>query len=340
MDPSEIVGRVTSCFQEKDYFDHRILPEKYSSIPKDFKTEIKKLDLQKYIGLENIYHTRKYEDFIKRRYYPFENISLSIFSHRDALILANIDAIYHLTGNNLGYVGKQTRIPDYSYALLECYNPGFFEYLQWRLPASYGYFFSNYQLEYSKFNNKTFEVKSGNVIYDSLNYSSFLEQKNKKGLQLVIGSGLFQVKEYKKQEFYSSRILLSESLLAIKTLASGGSLVLRTGQTLSRISAEIIFILSQCFNTILFFRPVSLDPNNQQKYLICLNLRENIKKYQKILQEVYKSYTDFKYIYTFISDLPRKFETWFKKQNNIITVYRESSKYNWNKLLISWGLPE
>lgn len=165
---------------------------------------------------------------------------------------------------------------------------------------------------------------------------------------------------FRRQEFLSSRLLLCQLLTAISILKTGGNFVCKIFNTVTSLSAELLFIASLCFDNITIFKPISSRPANAERYIICRGLRDKVSSYANILASANQAYSQGVNVISIISnELPEDFRTWLTFYNNRsidrqmlaanrilrylngdINVLREIPQYNIHKALIIWNLPD
>lgn len=316
---------------------------------------------------------------------PFEEIRCSIFMNRAAIKLANIDAMYNLT---LHYGGLLKMVVDGIFTFCDIAGGpgGFTQYLQFRRPDAMGYGITlKNELDW---NPSKLDVTRMNFIYGDdgtgnlyTNWESFVRQVTTTevlGVDLVTADGGFDLdincdtpattvsiqpsskERYRRQEFLSSRLLLCQLLIALRTLKVGGTFVCKVFDTVTSLSAQLLYLAARSFETISIFKPISSRPANAERYLICQGRRERITSYAQILATANAAYTrDANVISIIRSDLPADFEAWLTRQNNAsidrqlivarrilryldndLTVLKEIPLMDPEKALIVWNLPD
>jgi hypothetical protein len=179
----------------------------------------------------------------------------------------------------------------------------------------------------------------------------------------VTGDGGFDLEDAQdstllhRQEFLSSRLLLTQALVGIGCTKTGGTFVVKIFDTVTSISAQILFILAQCFEEILIFKPVSSRPANAERYVICRRRHRDVQSYYQLLAQGAKSYTEDQYLASlFVEPLPAVFTQWLVAANveslnrqataaqNILLYLQGQNPvipvYNLHKFLIIWNLPD
>lgn len=254
-------------------------------------------------------------------------IGLSIFYNKNAVKLANIDTVCNVTRNVFTFDKKQS---DDEFEFIDIgSNGGFTEYLQFRYPKSKGYGVTSQDWELKNIDMNRFTLLKDYKIFQTI-----------KDLQLKRSVDLVAAYEVSDNEILSSKVLINEILIAMKTLKIGGNFLVRVFDTLTNITAQIVFILSQCFQKILIFIPISGD---NEKYIICKDF--NGEKHYKILKKAIKLYSD-KIVLTkiFKEQIPDDFKNWLIKFNNQsldkMLESQDLTLYNFDKLLTIWNLPD
>ena len=294
---------------------------------------------------------------------PFEGIGLSIFGNRAAVKLANCDAMNDLTGSKFTLENK-TSSKKLTYCDIASGPGSFTQYLQYRFPNSEGYGitlrdtkldwdpriinFSNFTAFYGSDN-------SGDLYKHWKSFVDFVREKHPEGVDVVVGDGGFDTTDrYEAQEFLSSRLLLTQVLVGINATKIGGNFLVKAFNVVTKLSGQLLFILSQSFEKVVPFKPVSSRPGNGEVYVICLNLKRN--PHYELLSAAANDYTDDVYLESlFNEELPVDFVEWLTNLNNnrierqsgIINntirhlegVQVPKEVYNISKFLKIWALP-
>lgn len=316
---------------------------------------------------------------------PFNGIGNSIFGSIDeiakaSLKIANIDAIFKLTGSyssllkmrsniTYSYIGKKqpenyskpVRVfkEDTKFVACVVEDKGWAvtNYLQFRLENARIYDMSSRKRNWGfptpstkYFLPITGEDGTGNIIPNWNFLVKSVLSRNLGGVNLFIANGDIENVE-NKQSF-----VLSEVLAGLKICGGGGNFIIKIYDTLTQFYAELIYIISQCFKNILFFKPVTCSPESSEKYLICMDRKPNEKvtEYTLILEEVFNKSLE-SYVSSFLKEkLPEDFKIWFKNENNLLIENEIESlekiqkvmlgenigeKYNLRKALKIWSLP-
>lgn len=345
-------------------------------------------DIEKYHELFQM--KSKYNDQDKEylkaraRTNPFEEIGRSIFMNRAAIKLANIDAVYNLT-QHFGGLMKKHVDEIFTFCDIAAGPGGFTQYLQFRWPNSMGYGitlkdendWNRSKLDLSRFSIFYGDDGTGDLYTNWQGFVTHVRTNEPDGVDLILGDGGFDIEReaskfeeaerpltpttrsfrYQCQEFLSSRLILCQILVALKVLRTGCTFVCKVFDTVTPISAQLLFLLACSFDSLSIFKPVSSRPANSERYLICQGLRENIEPYADLLAEANSAYTaTHNVVSLFDTPLPEDFLKWLY-QENMRSINRQLEagelllrywngenvsipRYNLHKALIVWNLPD
>lgn len=302
---------------------------------------------------------------------PFEAIGRSIFMNRAAIKLANIDAVEHITPEIFTFQA-QTSNKDFTFCDVAAGPGGFTQYLQYRFPRAQGYGMT-LKHETLDWNTRLLDMKRFTPFYGAdktgdlyTNASAFVEfvlQKSPSGVDLVTADGGFDLEDFAdktllhRQEFLSSRLLLTQALVGIGCTKRGGNFVVKVFDTVTKISAHILYILALCFEKIKIFKPVSSRPANAERYVICTHRNFDVHAWYELLESASRAYTHTLFLESLFEDmLPQRFIDWLVQsnsrsidlqlataQNILLYLARQNpviAKYNISKFLLIWNLPD
>lgn len=328
---------------------------------------------------------------------PFERIGRSIFLDRAAIKIANSDAIYRLTSpGNLPIPTflnmSPTSSPGYSPLLFAdiASGPGAFtEYIQFRRPDAYGYGMTlttgNENLDWRKDRIDVSRMKflygddhTGNLYTQWKSFVRDVKIEQPNGVDLVTGDGGFDIENaeiigeatlksieeqksfnFCRQEFLCERLLLTQILVGINLTKVGGIFFCKIFDTVTTLTAQLLYVLSLCFDEISILKPMSSRPANTERYLICKGRRGNIESYSTLLEnmnDAYKPNTVVTSILDVKTDIDAEFLIWLRDQNDLSLTRQEEAitaiesilegklptlpKYNLHRALILWNLPD
>jgi 23S rRNA U2552 (ribose-2'-O)-methylase RlmE/FtsJ len=360
MDPTELVCLVyDSFFQQLPSFNEDILPKRFSTsgtlaltptIERSQLTNTSNLP-PNYVGSDLFNLVSSVKDLYSHpnireardKTNPFEELDRSKFFNRAGLKMANIDAIYHLTGHITGPTLNQDTDSNFHYLDLASGPGAFAEYLQWRRPTSQGFGMTlsaessatvkNQKLDWKvdRLDLDRFKILYGSDntgnLYTNWDWLINFVLSQGDGIDLVTADGGFDVEsspDYSRQEYLTSRLLLTELLIAISCCQTGGNIMIKVFDTVTSISAQTLFLAACCFESISLFKPISSRPANSERYLIGWSRRspDLITPYVSLLREVINYYgasgETTSLINSFIGeDLPDDFVSWLVSQNTI-----------------------
>ena len=268
--------------------------------------------------------------------------------------------------------------------------PGAFtQYLQWRFPNSRGYGISlKVDIPSLKWSPKFLDLDrftisfgdpkyggdgTGNLYTNVDSFSNEVISTETKKVDLVVADGGFDVSkgDEDRQEILSTRLILTEILVALKVLKSGGNFMCKIFDTVTTPMFHLIYLSSLVFKKCWVFKPISSRPANSERYLtlkgfIGTDHGPNSQQ-TKILEMVIgiltvanNSYTDKTFLHSLVSDIDPKFITWFLEQNkrsierqiktgeNIIAYFnnqpypnpKASAPVNLIKAFLLWNIPD
>jgi cap1 methyltransferase len=256
--------------------------------------ELINCDIDKYLQLQSLkdqFNSLQKEIFIAARNNtnPYEKLGRSVFQNRAAVKLANIDALYNLTGSFNVFSSEDS--PNYVFCDIASAPGSWSEYLQFRRPNAQGYAMSIRSDDNSlNFNTKKLNMEKMKIEYGPKGpddtgdlythhsyFANLVRMDNPEGVDLVMADGGFEVDGREDmQEILSSRLILTELLVAIKCLKENGKMLCKLFDSVLPITQDIIYIASLCFEKISIIKPISSRPANAERYLIGHNYRPEI----------------------------------------------------------------
>ncbi len=282
---------------------------------------------------------------------PAENLRRSIFMDRAGVKIANIDAVYNLTSTYGGI--QKWRYDGFSSFVDIASGPGAFtQYLQWRLSESMGVGMTlktddpsldwkTNLLEENRIDIYYGEDGTGNLYTNWKSLCEYVLSNYPLGVNLVTGDGGFEVaprgkvssdperlaalsRQYRRQEFLSSRLLLTQILVAINCLGTGFPFMVKVFDTVTTLSAQLIFILACCFKDVIIFKPISSRPANAERYIICREKIKDTSSYSALLDAANEAYgTNRNVTNLFSNPLTDAFLKWLREQNQLSVTRQE-----------------
>ena len=133
--------------------------------------------------------------------------------------------------------------------------------------------------------------------------------------------------------------------------------MIKTFDTVTSLSAQLIYLMSLCFDELSIIKPISSRPASAERYLIGKGRRKEIGSVSMILDEANRSYRDGSNVIKLIDNqLPADYIEWLRVQNelsvdrqieaaeNIIKLMAgqevEHPPYDLRKALILWQVPD
>ena len=273
---------------------------------------------------EQIYLTPRYEgeESIGDEILEIENnkeegiarkIGKGIFSKRAGIKMANIDAVVNITNEIFTYDNKQS---NNIFKVCDI-NGKATEYLKYRFPLA-----------------KVYTIDNINEKWEEL--IDYIDKNEPEGVDLVSSSS-FSMKDYNKYNESNRRRLLVNSLIGIRCCKRGGNFIMRIFNIMNDTSVQILYILSQCFNEITIFKPIT--SSNNEKFIICKNRREEIDDYLNLLDNGIKLNLN----RLFVENPNQDFIEWITQINNELEIAESIVpyyEYDIHKFLIIWNLPD
>lgn len=317
---------------------------------------------------------------------PFENIGMSHFMDRAAVKIAACDAIFKFTGHVDGVYVPQVQNDMFRYSCVAEGPGAFVQYIQYRLPQARGYGitlnegkrhslnWNTQAIDMAKFKPVYGDSGTGDIIREWKNYSKFVLNETG-GVDLCTGDGgLDASKNYPLQEFLSAKLIYYEVLIALLTVKypttdyDGGTFFLKLFNSCHKITQDLIYIITCCFENVWIHKPISSRPANSERYLIATKkrTREECEPWIDFLIKAQTVYLQGQEIMSLLPDFPPEFNAWmtyindlsmngmyqyglymlkyagFTTELNKLTQGRplpDLPKYDLNKALILWNLP-
>ena len=147
--------------------------------------------------------------------------------------------------------------------------------------------------------SKTFLAEHPNVIIekgfdgtgDLMNAQNLIHcyKKYKGEFDLITGDGGFDFSvHYLSQEIVSAPLILCQVSFALATQKIGGTFILKMFDTFTKISLDILYLLSTLYETVHVVKPHTSRYANSEKYVICKNFRLTEPQRQALVTPLYK----------------------------------------------------
>lgn len=137
---------------------------------------------------------------------------------------------------------------------------------------------------------------TGNIFNE--NNFMYLKNKFKKKFEIITGDGGIDFSaDYNDQENAAIRLILTQVMYALTLQKRNGSFILKMFDLFSKISIDIIYILSIYYEKVYIVKPYTSRYANSEKYIVCINYHKSItenmiNKFKDILKILNK--IDFK----------------------------------------------
>jgi len=116
-------------------------------------------------------------------------------------------------------------------------------------------------------------------------------------LQLVVGDGGFKIGKDEDgrhmehlQELFSYRVVLSEFLVAFRSLFPGGAFVCKIFDCFSHATASLIFLAAHLFESVLVIKPTHSRAVNSERYVVCKGMTSDAGRRAQITQALQRAH--------------------------------------------------
>lgn len=126
--------------------------------------------------------------------------------------------------------------------------------------------------------NTTIEQGVNNCDLTNFDNYLYIINKYQPMYDIITADGGFDFScDFNNQETLSQPLLISEMLYAVSLQKPGGMFILKMFDCFTKLSAEIIYILSSFYDKIYIYKPNTSRPANSEKYIICKNFKYHEK---------------------------------------------------------------
>jgi 23S rRNA U2552 (ribose-2'-O)-methylase RlmE/FtsJ len=131
------------------------------------------------------------------------------------------------------------------------------------------------------YNSPNIKIDYGN-LYIMNDIKNYLKNFKYKKAHLVTADGGFDYSsDFNGQEINSCQIIYSECIVALNVLREKGCFVCKVFDLFSITMIQILYILSYSFEKIHIYKPDTSRPANSEKYLVCINYKNNLTEQMK-----------------------------------------------------------
>jgi len=229
---------------------------------------------------------------------PFNELGKSVFSNKDAIVLANLDGLFNFTGTvgaftkglvkaEIDNTGGLLFIESDFLAVCTNETPGgFIEYIQYRWPRVSIYTMSK---TIKNGGQKLNKVGAKNLyIYNGEDGNGDIETQASNFISRIPGKAdLYTANQYNPSDY----MLLSEIVTGLGTLKEGGHMIIRMADITNDFVVQLLLIVSLCFKNLYIIRPLSMGALSSDCYLIAESMAsdQNISYYYNILLKAWQT---------------------------------------------------
>jgi len=148
-------------------------------------------------------------------------------------------------------------------------------------------------------------MNSKNLIY--------CYKKYKGQFDLITGDGGFDFSvHYLSQEMVSASLIISQISFAVAMQKIGGTFIIKMFDTFSKVSLDILYLLSNIYETVHFVKPHTSRYANSEKYIICKNFRINDAQRQELINSFFKLLVNLQGVVNLQREKTNNIDTLFK----------------------------
>lgn len=330
----------------------------------------------------------------RNRANPFEMLGKSIFMDRASMKCANADALYHFTGSLPSFLDM--RNPGaFTFGDVASGPGGFSEYVLWRRPDAIGFGMTlssgdrnldwrRDRLDETRMNYLYGDSGTGNLFTEWKAFVRDTRAVYPEGLDLVMGDGGFNVERIgipkdtsgsdpqeilrkrafncRRQEYLCQHLLVAQFLVGIAATKVGGAFFCKIFDTVTSLNAQVLYVVSLCFEETTIIKPMSSRPANAERYIYCKSRRDGVEKYLALLDAMNEAYTENTVVTSLLEgglrSIDSSFLLWLREQNLLSLSRQEKAvaeietlldgrslsedrpSYDLQKALILWNLPD
>lgn len=313
MDPSIQVGRISASKKDRSFslssyssYSGGKIPEISPRYQSDRTISYPQKLSQARLKLSDL--TREQFWSLGKLVDPFQALSKSIFTSKEAVTLANLDGVFDLTGVPKGDLSSTvTYLSDrYLYLTLGDSTEGLAEYLQYRLKLTIGYGMYNqrrtgeviptqvqteglntYQLEWGE--EEDGGDGTGNLITNSEALVEKMRRYHENNFNLILGWGYLSLDPDLKSNLDPNRLLINQAI-TLSLLKEGGDFVLRIPNLFDSVTQELIYLISGGFERIYLIKPITTPQDRTTCFLVGKGKKKDFSKlisHLKVLKNGY-----------------------------------------------------
>lgn len=350
MDPLINKFKYVSSFQKKNVTNELIINHYVNNNDVILVPDIK-------YNLLNTYQDEPYLFFDKELYLARENTTINnhpikYFVNQNMTILANIDAVYNLLDVYYANFLKRNNNYNFVYLVAQDDEGDFVRYIQYRKTNAYGAGITrenNWNYQY--INTVLFAPYDGYDLTGEIttNYNTFTRDavetiEEKYGLVLCNdnNNGENNILNNRKQEISFVNKFIIECIVGLTCTSTYGTFVLHAYDLHCHINAQIVYLLSLCFNSVSIIKPFTTDVASGSRYIVCQNKIDSDVGVS-LLKNAINNIIDGEYVSNlFDNELPNDFIDYLTDQNNDVLYYQLQSynNYNFDNAMMYLNLPD
>lgn len=264
--------------------------------------------------------------------YSYENLDRCGFINRCGTKLANIDYHFEVTGRKTDLFNPQIN-GIFKFCDVASGPGGFTDYIFYRRPDSIG-FGITYGIQYDKkLKNKNFtEIRgpdgTGNLFTSWEAFRDEVIYKNPDAFDLVTAdAGFLEDNDTTRnlaRELMGFPLFFIECYLGFRLLKVGGDFVCKSYETVTETSVGLIYLLSQMFESVSIFKPITSRSYNLEAYVICKNRNSRVDTYgpcEELIRRMSSQISSGRVYDTFptrlYDNLPVNFVNFIEKNNDL-----------------------
>jgi len=111
-------------------------------------------------------------------------------------------------------------------------------------------------------------------------------------MNTITGDGGFDFSsQYPQQEQISKKLIFCQTAFAIAMQKKGGTFILKMYDTFTQFSIDILYLLSNLYDTVHIIKPNTSRFANSEKYIVCKKFRcENVKEYVTLFYTILSNF--------------------------------------------------
>lgn len=279
-------------------------------------------------------------DDARRRAGVFELVDTGEYGNRAALKLSNIDVVFNLLGQTFSMLQPTSNTP-MTFVDLAAAPGSWSQYLQSRYTASIGYGISlrssdpnfNWQKSNLLLDRYTiYDEEDGNLLQKYDMFSERVLEDYSGGVQVVVGDGGVETKDYAGEEDAIMPLLVAEIYVAIKVGQLGSTCALKVKHTFTQLSAQLLTLLSLNYREVILFKPVTSRVANAERYIVCRDKYNTVGL--DILDAALAVYNRGEVVTSLFDDvLDPALVTWLTASNNKAVAFQAAALTNIIKAL-------